>query len=150
MINWILKPFEKKIGWKGLLKRWFFFFIAGLSVMGVIQVFARYDLSEADILVSETGEGCDPLAMWILILLPPVEEMVFRIFPHHFMGRNASFAGSMVWAGLHLFGRNLAIVGFQLIMGIFYYKLVSSKRYKESIIFHEGFNIIPLLTCFLI
>ena len=150
MINWIFKPFEKKIGWKGLLKKWFFFFVTGLFVMGVIQAFARYDLSEADILVSETGTGCDPIVMWILLLLPPVEELVFRIGPHHFMGKNAAFAGSMIWAGLHLFGRNLAIVGFQLVMGIFYYKLVSSKRYKESIIFHEGFNVIPLLTCFLI
>jgi len=150
MIDWVLKPFEKRIGWKGLLKRWFFFLLAGLAIMGVIQAFARYDLSEADTLVSESGEGCDQLAMWLLLLLPPIEELVFRIGPHHFMGKKAAFAGSIIWAVLHLFGRNLAIVGFQLIMGIFYYKLVSSKRYKESIIFHECFNIIPLLTCFLI
>lgn len=149
MINWILKPFKKKVGWKGLLKRWFLFALAGLVVMGVIQAFAGYDLSKADILVSESGKGCDQLAMWILLLLPPIEELFFRILPYHFMGRNAAFTGSMVWAGLHLFGRNLAIVGFQLVMGIFYFKLVSSKRYKESIIFHESFNIVPLLTCFL-
>jgi hypothetical protein len=150
MINWILKPFKKRIGWKGLLKRWFFFLLAGLVVMGGIQAFARYDLGEADTLVSESGEGCDALAMWLLLLLPPIEEGLFRILPYHFMGRNAAFAGSMIWGGLHLFGRNLAIVGFQLVMAIFYFKLVSSKRYKESIIFHECFNIIPLLTCFLI
>jgi len=150
MINWVLEPFEKKIGWKGLLKRWFLFFIVGLVVMGVIQAFAKYDLSEADALVSETGKGCDTLAMLLLLLLPPVEEVIFRILPHRFMGRNGAFVGSIIWAVLHLFGRNLAIVGFQLVMGIFYFKLVTSKRYKECIIFHEGFNMIPLLTCFLI
>jgi len=149
IIEWIFKPFKKNIKWKGLVKSWFLFLLSGLVVMGAIQSFARYDFSEADILTSETGVGCDKLAMLLLVMLPPVEELLFRIGPYHYFGRNAAFVGTMGWAGLHLVGRNWAIVGFQVIMGIFYFKLVISKRYKETIIFHEAFNLVPLLTCFL-
>lgn len=148
-IKWVLAPFEKKIRWKGLVKNWLLFFFAGIAVMGVIQSFAKYDFSEADTLTSETGVGCDKVAMLILVLLPPIEELLFRIIPYHYMGRNAALVGSVVWAGLHLFGRNFAIVGFQMVMGVFYFKLVTSKKYKESILFHEAFNLLPLLTCFL-
>jgi hypothetical protein len=80
--------------------------------------------------------------MLLLVALPPVEEIIFRIAPHRCIGRiiagnnagrNAAFVGSIIWAGLHLFGRNLAAGG----------------MYKESILFHEAFNFLPLLTCFL-
>ena len=148
-VKWVLKPFKKNVRLKGLIKNWFIFLLSGIVVMGAIQSFAGYDFSEADTLTSETGVGCDKLAMLFLVLLPPVEELLFRIGPFHFMGKNAAFAGSIGWALLHLIGRNWAIVGFQLVMGIFYFKLVISKRYKETIIFHEAFNIVPLLTCFL-
>lgn len=148
-IKWILKPFKKNIKLKGLIKNWFIFVVSGIVLMVAIQSFAKYDFGEADTLTSETGVGCDKSAMILLLLLPPIEELLFRIGPHHFMGKNAAFVGSIMWAVLHLLGRNLAIVGFQLVMGIFYFKLVTSKRYKESIIFHEIFNVIPLLTCFL-
>ena len=148
-IQWILEPLKKNIKWKGLVKRWFLFMIAGIIVMWIIQSFARYDFSEADTLTSETGVGCDKIAMMLLLLLPPIEELLFRIMPYHYMGKRAAFIGSIVWALLHLFGRNFAVVGFQIVMGVFYFKLVTSGRYKESILFHEAFNFIPLLTCLL-
>jgi hypothetical protein len=96
--------------------------------------------------------------MLLLVALPPVEEIIFRIAPHRCIGRiiagnnagrNAAFVGSIIWAGLHLFGRNLAVVGFQAVMAVFYFKLVAGGMYKESILFHEAFNFLPLLTCFL-
>lgn len=145
---WVLEPFKRNIKWKGLIKNWFLFLFFGIFVMGTIQYFAKYDLSEADTLTSETGVGCDKLAMLFLIILPPIEEALFRIAPYHYFGKNVAFGGSILWAGLHLFGRNFAIVGFQMIMSIFYFKLVISKKYKESILFHEAFNFIPLSTCF--
>lgn len=148
IIKWLLDPFKKNLKWKGLIKRWFYFFIVGIIAMSTIQYFAKYDFSEADTLTSETGKGCDKLAMALLVILPPIEELLFRILPHRYFGNRAAFIGSIIWAGLHLLGRNLAIVGFQIVMGIFYYKLVSSKRYKEAIIFHEVFNFIPLSSCF--
>lgn len=149
ILEWFLRPFKKDVGWKGLVKNWILFIFAGLVVMGTIQSFAKYDFTEADTLTSETGVGCDKIAMLVLVLLPPIEELLFRIAPHRYMGKNAALAGSVVWAGLHLFGRNFAIVGFQMVMGVFYFKLVVGGRYKESIIFHEAFNFVPLLTCFL-
>ena len=162
MIEWLLKPFKKRMKLKSLVGRWLLFLSAGLVVMGAIQFFAKYDFSEADTLTSETGVGCDKIAMLVLIVLPPVEELVFRIAPYHYLGkigtggnrknntgRNAAFVGSIIWAGLHLFGRNFAVVGFQMVMGVFYFKLVAGGMYKESILFHEAFNFVPLLTCFL-
>lgn len=148
IIEWILEPFKKKMRWKGILKNWLLFLFAGFVVMGFIQYFGRYDFAEADMLTSETGVGCDRIAMLVLVVLPPIEELLFRIVPYHYMGRNAAFCGTVLWASLHLFGRNFAIVGFQMVMGIFYFKLVTSRRYKESIILHEIFNFVPLLTCF--
>ena len=149
IFEWILKPFEKKIGWLGLAKRWLLFIFLGFVAMGIVQAFGKYDFSEADTLTAEGGQGCDMLAMALLLLLPPVEELLFRIAPHHFFGKDASFIGSLAWSFLHLFGRNFAIVAFQLVVGIFYFKLVASKRYKEVILFHEAFNLVPLITCFL-
>jgi len=149
-VGWVLKPFDKNIRLGGLIKRWFLFLLAGFVVMGAIQFFARYDFSEADTLTSETGVGCDMLAMSLLLILPPIEETLFRILPYRYSGRKAAFVGSLVWAGLHLFGRNLAIVGFQAVMSIFYFKLVTAGRYRDAIISHEAFNILPLLTCFLV
>lgn len=148
-MEWALKPFERKMRLFQIIKTWLLFAVLGLVVMGAIQYFAKYDLSEADTLKSETGVGCDQLAMVLLLALPPIEELVFRIAPRRYFGNKAALIGSMVWALLHLFGRNLAIVGFQVIMGVFYYKLVISGRYKETILLHEAFNLVPLLTCFL-
>ncbi len=147
-IKQIFTPFKKTIKLRGLVKSWFIFILVGLVVMGITQSFARYDFSEADTLSSETGVGCDKIAMLLLLLLPPIEELVFRIAPYHYMGKKAALAGTVLWALLHVVGRNFAIVGFQMVMGVFYFKLVTSGKYKESILFHEAFNFIPLLTCF--
>ena len=145
----ILSPFDRKAGLGKLAKNWLMFAVSAVAVMTVVQMRANYDMAAADTLVSDTGVGCDRLAMALVLLLPPIEELVFRIGPHKLFGKRAAFVGSIVWAMLHLMGRNFAIAGFQLVMSMFYYKLVAGGRYKESIVFHEAFNLVPLLTCFL-
>jgi len=142
-------PFSRKLGWRGLFKRWLGFVLVASAVMAAIQYHANYDLSEADKLTSETGVGCDALAMLALLVMPPVEELLFRIGPHRLWGSRAAFVGSVAWAMLHLAGRNFAVAGFQLVMSMFYFKLVAGGLYEESIAFHEAFNLVPLLTCFL-
>lgn len=148
MLDIIFKPFNKEISWRGLLGRFGITFILGIAAMTTIQSFAHYNFEEADILSDESGE-CIPLEMSLLLIMPLIEEPLARILPHKYLGNKAAFVGSMIWALLHIIGRNWAIVAFQFIMAIFYYKLVSSGRYKETLIFHEGFNLIPLSTCFL-
>jgi len=143
------EPFGRKLGWVALAKRWLAFVLVAAAVMAAIQHYANYDLAEADKLTSDTGVGCDTLAMLTALLMPPVEELLFRIGPHRLWGRRAAFVGSVAWAMLHLAGRNFAVAGFQLVMSMFYFKLVAGGRYKESIVFHEAFNLVPLLTCFL-
>jgi len=145
----ILSPFERKAGPGKIIKNWIVFVVVAIAVMTVVQMRANYDMAAADTLVSETGVGCDRLAMALVLVLPPIEELVFRIGPRKLFGNRAAFVGSIVWAMLHLIGRNFAIAGFQLVMSMFYFKLVAGGRYKESIIFHEAFNLVPLLTCFL-
>jgi hypothetical protein len=139
---------KSKIG--NRLKNWLLFFVLGLVVMAGIQSFKQYDFSEADTLTSETGAGCDMMAMMLLLILPPLEEGLFRIAPFHFFGKKGAFVGSVLWAILHVLGRNWAIVGFQLVMSMFYFKLVTSGRFTESVLFHEAFNMLPLMTCFLL
>lgn len=145
----LLLPFDKKTGWPGLVKNWFLFLVAAIAVMAAVQSYANYSMSEADQLTALGGVGCDTVAMVLLVVMPPIEELVFRIGPHKFFGNRAAFFGSVVWAMLHLVGRNFAVAGFQLVMSMFYFKLVTSGRYKETIIFHEAFNLVPLLTCFM-
>jgi len=145
----ILSPLDRKAGPGRILKNWVVFVVAAIAVMTAVQMRANYDMAAADTLVSDTGVGCGRLAMMLVLVLPPIEELVFRIGPHKLFGNRAAFVGSIVWAMLHLMGRNFAIAGFQLVMSMFYYKLVAGGRYKESIIFHEAFNLVPLLTCFL-
>jgi membrane protease YdiL (CAAX protease family) len=148
ILDWVTSPFKKETKIPNILKNWFVFLVLGVGVMAVIQSFAQYDFSQADTLASDTGQGCDVSAMWLLLILPPFEEAIFRIVPYHYMGRKAAFVGSVMWALLHVIGRNWAIVGFQLTMSMFYYKLVTSGRYRESVLFHEAFNLLPLLSCF--
>lgn len=147
VLNWVMSPFDEKLSYRGIVVRWFVFFVIGLVTLGGIQHFAQYDMSEADTLASETGEGCDRFAMAMLFVLPPIEELIFRIGPHKYLGDRAAFIGSMVWALLHIVGRNYAVVGFQVVMGVFYYKLVASGRYKETVAVHLLFNMMPMMTC---
>jgi hypothetical protein len=146
--SFLFEPFGKKSGIGSILKNWVVFFLIGIAAMAAIQSFKQYDFSEADTLTSETGTGCDYSAMMFLLILPPLEEGLFRIGPYKLFGKKGAFLGSILWAILHVLGRNWAIVGFQLVMSMFYYKLVSSGRFTESVLFHEAFNMLPLLTCF--
>jgi hypothetical protein len=145
----VLSPLGKDAGWAAIVKNWIAFVVAAAAVMAAIQSYAGYDMAAADTLVSDTGAGCDSIAMFLVLVLPPVEELLFRIGPRRLWGNRAAFVGSIVWAMLHLMGRNFAVAGFQLVMSMFYYKLVAGGRYKEAIVFHEAFNLVPLLTCFL-
>jgi hypothetical protein len=145
----VLSPFGKKTGWPNLVKNWLAFLVVAVAVLAAVQSYANYNMAEADQLTSVTGVGCDMFAMLAVLAMPPVEELLFRIGPRRLFGNRAAFVGSMVWAMLHLAGRNFAVAGFQLVMSMFYFKLVAGGRYKECIIFHEAFNLLPLLTCFL-
>jgi membrane protease YdiL (CAAX protease family) len=143
----LLKPFRKDISLGRILKNWLVFVVAGVLVMSTVQMFAKYDMSEADTLTSESGEGCDLMPMLLLLVLPPIEELLFRILPHRYFGNGGALLGTLVWAMLHLLGRNLAIVAFQLVVGMFYYKMVTASKYKEVIVLHEAFNLLPLASC---
>jgi len=145
---WLLEPFKEELTLKSLFSRFMISIFAGLFVLVAIQSFAHYDFEQADTL-SKPGGGCYTLEMALLLVCPFIEEPLFRILPHKYLGNKACFIGSIIWAILHILGRNFAIVGFQIIMSVFYFKLASSKRYKETLAFHEVFNGFICTTCFI-
>jgi len=143
-IKWLSKPFPKKISFLGLSKYWIAFFIVGIALRSlVLFVYPQSGQLEEQFLV----DFCNPLTMLIVVLAPLTENFVLMILPFIWKGKKGLIVGLAIWTLLHYLDRDLPSFSQNLIIAIFYYKVVSAKKYKESIFFHGIINWIAGLTC---
>lgn len=146
MIDKILEPFDEKIRFRKLFMYWILFFSIGFALKQLITPLSPAFIESEKQIVENF---CIPIGLLEVIVAPILETLVFMIFPFKFFGKRGASICLVIWASLHLIGRNFPTFAYISVMSIFYYKAVSSKKFKEIILLHGIPNWLAILTCLL-
>lgn len=146
MIDKILKPFDEKIRFRKLFLYWFLFMAVGFTLKELIVPLSPAFI-ESEEQLAETL--CTPITVIEVAFAPLVETLIFMILPFKFFKKRGAKIGLVIWALLHLIGRNFPTFIYICVMSIFYYKAVNSKKFKEIILLHGIPNWFAILTCLL-
>ncbi|MFH1229082.1 MAG: hypothetical protein V1678_01495 [Candidatus Aenigmatarchaeota archaeon] len=142
--RWLSKPFPKKMSFFNLTKYWIAFFIVAIAIRSLaLFFFPQTGLLEEQFI----ADFCTFETLLIVVLAPLTENIIFMILPYKFFKGKGLAVGLALWALLHYLDRDLPSFSQNVIIAMFYYKLVSAKKYKESIFFHGIINWIAGLSC---
>jgi len=142
--KWLSKPFPKKISFFGLAKYWLLIYIVGIALrMFVLFLYPESGQLEEQFLT----DFCTPEMLLIVVLAPLTENFLLMILPFIWKKKIGLVVGLAVWVLFHYLDRDLPSFVQTLALAVFYYKVVSAKKYKESIFFHGIVNWIAGLTC---
>jgi len=135
--KWISKPFPKKLPFLSLAKYWFIFFIVGVGLRLLILFFYPPSGQAEEKLLTNF---CTPFTLMFVVLAPITENLLFMILPFMWKRNKGLIAGLTIWVFLHYLERDLPSLLQNIAIAIFYFKIVSAKKYKETIFFHGIIN----------
>jgi hypothetical protein len=143
-LKWLSKPFPKKITFLGMAKYWALIFAVGIVLrITVLSIYPESGQLEEQFL----ADFCVPSTLIIVVLAPITENFVLMILPFLWKGRKGLAVGLALWTFFHYVDRDLPSFLQTLALAVFYYKAVSAKKYKESVVFHGVVNWIAALSC---
>lgn len=140
----ILKKFDEKIKFRTLLFYWIIFFIVGISLMNLITPLSP-SFEESSKEISE--RACTKFNMILTIFAPITETFIFMIIPYKLWKTKGLSIGITLWILLHLLTLNFPTAVYILIIGIFYYRCIEIRRYREVILFHFIPNTLGIISC---